>query len=97
MVAGEICGHPPGAEAGAGLAEVEGLLEISNGFVALKPVDCEEDEFDDVSDLRASSADDAAPRASNMERTPTDAACRGSNFPRRWISKRRAIAKKPIK
>ena len=40
----------------------------SNGLVAfwLTPVVCADDDFDDVSALRASMADDAAPRAKNM-------------------------------
>src|SRR5216683_3089314 len=56
--------------AGAGLAEVEVLLEASNGFVELwvKPVACGDDDFAFVwiSDLKASIADDAAPRASSI-------------------------------
>jgi hypothetical protein len=70
MVAGDICEPAPNpetaepVEAGAGLA-------ISNGSTALKPVDCGADEFDEVeldevSELTASSAAAAAPRANSM-------------------------------
>jgi hypothetical protein len=59
-----------GPEAGGGLAEVEVLLELSNGFVELwlKPVACGDDGFAFVwvSDLNASITDDAAPRASSI-------------------------------
>jgi hypothetical protein len=68
MVAGDICEHPLEPEAGGELVEAEVLLERSNGLVEswVKPVVCVEDDFDEVNDLRASSTDDAAPRASSM-------------------------------
>jgi len=34
-------------------------------------LDCEDDDFEEVSDFRASIADDAAPRASNITKTPS--------------------------
>jgi hypothetical protein len=43
----------------------------------LKPVDCDDDEADEVNDWMASSADDAAPRANSMAKlrqTPQSAA-----------------------
>jgi hypothetical protein len=50
------------------LAEVEALLEGSNGLLAPwpKPVDCVDEDFDESSPCRASMADDAAPMAGNM-------------------------------
>jgi hypothetical protein len=69
MVAGDICEAPPGPDGGAELP-VAGLPlpEKSNELAGacLKPVDCREDDFDDVSDCNASSAVDTAPRASSM-------------------------------
>jgi hypothetical protein len=51
-----------------GLTEVEALAEAAKGSVeaALKPVDWADDVFDEVSDLIASIAVDAAPRANSM-------------------------------
>ena len=73
IVDGDICENPPDPDAGAagaGLADVEVLLEVSNGFVELwaKPVACGDDDFAFVwvSDLKASITDDAAPRASSI-------------------------------
>jgi hypothetical protein len=70
MVAGEICAPPPpDPEPGpTDACEPEG--EISNGLFAFwpAPVDCADDDFDDVNALRASMADDAAPKARNMAR-----------------------------
>src|SRR5216683_1739510 len=70
IVDGDICETPVDPDAGAGLAEVEVLLEASNGFVELwvKPVACGDDDFAFVwvSDLKASITDDAAPRASSI-------------------------------
>jgi hypothetical protein len=67
-VAGDSCENPLEPEAGVGLPDAAALPEKSNGFVGvwLKPVDCGEDDFDEVSDWRASNADDTAPRASSM-------------------------------
>lgn len=50
------------------LAEADALPERSNGLAGswLRPVDGGADDFDEVNDLRMSSADDAAPRANNM-------------------------------
>jgi hypothetical protein len=72
MVAGDICAPPPGLAAGLALAAAEASLAIWNGSVEpwLKPVDGAEEDFDEVSALRASTAVDAAPNASNMETTP---------------------------
>jgi len=63
----------------AAFPEVEAVPDKSNGLVEswVTPVDCEDDDFDEVSDFRASSADDAAPRASSMtglRQTPRSAA-----------------------
>jgi len=74
-------------------------LSIANGLVA----PCEdpvfwvdEDDFEFVSDWIASSALDTAPRANNIAKTPTDAACRGQ-CPGGEVSKRRASAKSSMK
>src|SRR6266404_5264023 len=71
IVAGDICEPPPGMQAElpeAAFPEVEAVPDKSNGLVEswVTPVDCEDDDFDEVSDLRASNTDDAAPRASSM-------------------------------
>jgi hypothetical protein len=86
-------------EAGAELPGAEALPEISNGSVELwlKPADCAGDAFDEVSDLRASMADDTAPRANIMERTPTMPHSAAFHFHKGWISKRRASAKNSTK
>jgi hypothetical protein len=68
-VAGDICEAALNPEAGAELAEAG--LAIWNGSIALKPVDGGEDELDEdpldeVSELTASSAAVAAPRANSM-------------------------------
>jgi len=67
MVSGEICAQPPlEPELVAEPTEAVELEDIrSNGLAAfwLTPVDCADDDFDDVSALRASIADDAAPKA----------------------------------
>ncbi len=99
MVAGDICDFPPGQGGGVELPEAGPLPEKSKGFVELcpKPVDCGEDDFDDVSDCSASNADDTAPRASsmaNLRQMPHSAAL---YFPSRSISKRHAMMKKPTK
>jgi ribulose-phosphate 3-epimerase len=67
MVAGDICENPLVPEAGAELPEAA-VPERSNGFAGLwlKPVLCGDDDFDEFSNCRASSTDDAAPRASNI-------------------------------
>jgi hypothetical protein len=73
MVCGEICEQPPPdpepePEPEPEPTEADELEDIrSNGLVEfwLTPVVCADD-FDDVSALRASMADDAAPRAKNM-------------------------------
>jgi hypothetical protein len=80
MVAGDICEPPPDPKGGGGgEADAEAVPERSNGFDAsgVTPVFCEDDDFDEVNDLRMSSADDAAPRASSMtglRQTPRSAA-----------------------
>ena len=70
-VAGDSCELALNPEAGAELVEAEAGLAISNGSTALKPVDGGEDELDEdaldeVSELTASSAAVAAPRANSM-------------------------------
>jgi hypothetical protein len=71
MVSGEICEHPPPdpePEPEPEPTEADELEDIrSNGLAEfwLTPVVCVDD-FDDVSALRASIADDAAPRAKSM-------------------------------
>jgi len=77
MVAGDTREPPPDPKGGE-VADAEAVPERSNGFAAsgVTPVD-REDDFDEVRDLRASSADDAAPRASSMtglRQTPRSAA-----------------------
>jgi hypothetical protein len=80
MVAGDTREPPPDPKGGGGgAADAEVVPDRSNGFAAsgVTPVDCEDDDFDEVSALRASSADDAAPRASSMtglRQTPRSAA-----------------------
>ena len=70
MVCGDICEPPPpDPEPVPEPTEADEVEDIrSNGLVAfwLTPVVCADDDFDDVSALRASMADDAAPRAKNM-------------------------------
>jgi hypothetical protein len=79
-VAGDICENPLDPEAGAELPEGAALPETSNGFVEAwrKPeAACGLDDVDEVSDMRASSADVAAPKASSMaelRQTPHGAA-----------------------
>jgi hypothetical protein len=67
-VAGEICEGALNPDAWLELAEVGAGLDISNGSVELwpKPVDCDEDDADEVSDLMASTAAEAAPKANSM-------------------------------
>jgi len=69
MVSGETCEHPPpDPEPEPEPTEADELEDIrSNGLAEfwLTPVVCVDD-FDDVSALRASIADDAAPRAKSM-------------------------------
>ena len=70
-VAGDIGEPEPKPETGAELVDAEAGLAISNGSTALKPVDGGEDELDEdaldeVSELTASSAAVAAPRANSM-------------------------------
>jgi hypothetical protein len=68
MVCGDIC-EPPPPEPGPEPTAADEPEDIrSNGLLAswLRPVDCADDDFDDVSALRASMADDAAPKARNM-------------------------------
>jgi len=79
MVAGDICEPAPGPKAGAELPAAGALPETSNGFVEswIRPVAGGDDDFEEVSDLRASKTDDAAPRANSMTKlhqTPHSAA-----------------------
>jgi hypothetical protein len=87
MVAGEIC-EPPLPPPVLVLDEAEELEKASNRLAGLIALACEDDDFEEVSDFRASIADDAAPRASNMRTPPTprNAAPRSCMF----LSKRRA-------
>jgi hypothetical protein len=82
MVAGDICEPPLNPEAGAELPEGELSPARPNGSAEPfpKPVDAGEDDTEEVSFLRASIALDAAPRASNIKRTPTNAAWRDLTF-----------------
>jgi len=68
MVSGDICAPPP-PDPEPGPTEADEVEDDrSNGLFAfwLTPVDDADDDFDDVSALRASKADDAAPKARNM-------------------------------
>jgi hypothetical protein len=99
-VAGDTCEPALNPEAGAELVDAVTGLAIWNGSTALKPVDCgedalDEDALDEVSELIASSAVAAAPRANSMAKlrqVPLDAA----NLPRRLISKPHATRKNPV-
>jgi hypothetical protein len=95
-VAGAICAPPLDPE--TAVEPPEGGAEISNGLPDAdpKPIGCDDDGLE-VSDLIASSAADAAPKASSMAKTPTDAAKRGPTLDSQGISKPRAILKKPMK
>jgi hypothetical protein len=69
MVCGDICVKPLPPVPVVEPVEAWVLLpDKSNGLEAawVKPVDVVDDDFDDVSDLRASIAADAAPKAGNM-------------------------------
>jgi hypothetical protein len=69
MVCGEICVKPlPPVPVLTALEAWVLLSDVSNGLEAacVNPVDVVDDDFDDVSDLRASIAADAAPKAGNM-------------------------------
>jgi hypothetical protein len=66
MVAGEICEPPPTPVLPLEAVEAEEPGERSNGLVEPCLVDFADDDFEEVSAWRASIADDAAPRASNM-------------------------------
>ena len=73
MVSGEICDTAaagPGPEPTEACEFDDGQIERALAFW-LKPVDCADDDFDDVSALRASMADDAAPKGKQHGRTPT--------------------------
>jgi hypothetical protein len=62
----------------------------------LTPVDGADDDFDDVNALRASKADDAAPKARNMAKLQQHRAAR-ANHSCIYFSKRHAKTKNPIK
>jgi hypothetical protein len=68
MVAGDSCENPVDPEAAAELPEAGAPPERPNRSAEawLKPVDCVDDEADEVNDWIASSALDAAPRANSM-------------------------------
>jgi hypothetical protein len=80
MVAGDNCDAPVNPVVAVVLEDAE-APGIWNGF-SPDPLDWAEDEPDEVSELMAFSADDAAPRANNIGRTPTDAATGGLLLPR---------------
>src|SRR5450755_2646101 len=103
MVCGEICDMPLGVVVPElGVTDPAGcpaLLGSSNGFAAAcaEPEAWPDEDFE-VIDCRASSADETAPRANNMTRTPTmPRPSRLSNVTRPQVSKRHAIAKNPMK
>jgi hypothetical protein len=85
MVAGDICEPPPELEPEPWPTEADEFEDnASNAFAEfwVTPVVGVDDDFDDVSALRASMADDAAPRANNMAelrqgrtQRPTDRSC----------------------
>jgi hypothetical protein len=79
MVAGDSCEKPvvdpDGADEFPGGGASWAKPNISAAW--LNPVDCDDDEADEVSDWMASSAVDAAPRASSMAKLRTNAATRG--------------------
>ncbi len=81
MVCGDICEPPPpDPEPVPEPTEADEPEDIrSNRLLAswLRPVDCADDDFDDVSALRASIADDAAPKARNMAKLQQRRAGRG--------------------
>jgi hypothetical protein len=68
MVAGDICENPVVPEGAAELPDVEVPPDRPNmsAVAWLKPVDCDDEEADEVNDWMASSAVDAAPRANSM-------------------------------
>ena len=98
MVSGDICAPPPPDPEPEPTEACEFDDNRSNGLLAfwLTPVDGADDDFDDVSALRASRADDAAPKARNMANSNNAApvAADGSCI---FLSKRRAMMKNPIK
>ena len=100
MVSGEIDAPPAPPEPAPGPIEAEAVEDgRSNTLVAFWPApEVCEDDFDDVSALRTSMADDAAPRANNMaelQQGRTMAA--DGSFVCVFLSKRRAMQKNPIK
>jgi hypothetical protein len=79
MVAGDSCENPVVPDGNVELPDVEaaGARPNMSAVAWLKPVDCDDDEADEVNDWMASSADDAAPRANSMAKlrqTPQSAA-----------------------
>jgi hypothetical protein len=68
MVDGDICENPLVLDTGAVLADGVELFATSKGLAVgwPKPVVGDEEDFDEVSDCRASRADAAALRAGNM-------------------------------
>ncbi len=68
IVAGEICVNPAPPVTGGGLSVCVEPFAVSNGVVGFwaKPVVCGDVDFEEISDCSASTADEAAPRASNM-------------------------------
>jgi hypothetical protein len=86
MVCGEIGEKPLVGCEEVALAEVVVLPATSNGFAAGWLV---EEDFCDVSDVRASMSDDAAPRAGNMIKLQQGRLAADA-YSRNLISKRRA-------
>jgi hypothetical protein len=99
MVSGDICEPPLPPEPAPVPIEAEPFEDDRPNVAAeswLAPVVCADD-FDDVSALRASKADDAAPRAKNMAELQQDRAGRPTARTSSFLSKRRAMQKNPIK
>jgi hypothetical protein len=100
MVSGDIGEQPLPPEPVPAPIEAEPFEDDRPNVPAeswLTPVVCVDD-FDDVSALRASRADDAAPRAKNMAELQQGRMHGGRRFVRvPFLSKRRAIQKNPIK
>ena len=97
-VVGDICPPPLNPGTAPVLPGAEAPPERPNRSAEawLKPLDCADDEVEEVSDLIVSSAADAAPKSKQHGRTPRIAAKRGLSLNAK-ISKPRAIVKNPMK
>jgi hypothetical protein len=93
MVAGDICEHPPEQDAGVEPPELTALPARSNGVFA---VGCDDVDFDEAGDSRASSTDDKAPRAGSMaELRQRQQTARPHNFHRRESANAVPLSKIP--